>query len=127
MEQSAVQHRLKHAPQTLQPQRVGGCKFNLDPTVGGLLSSQRQCRLSHVKAENRQSQRGDEERVLAGPADRIEDCSTESALGCQTRYCWLRPVNVPRRRAVTIGRIPSLSIHPFVTGWAPAFQRIVIV
>src|SRR6266446_1873129 len=68
MEQSAVQHRLKPAPQTLQLKRVSRSELNLDPTVGGLLSGDGQCRLSHVNAQNRQSQRGDVKSILAGPA-----------------------------------------------------------
>ena len=56
-------------------ERVSLNKLNLDPTVGGLLSGDRQCRLSHVNAQNRQSQRGDVKGVLAGPAARIERVS----------------------------------------------------
>jgi len=52
VEQSAVQHRLKHAPQTLQLERVSRSELILDPTVVGLLSGDRQCRLSHVVARN---------------------------------------------------------------------------
>jgi hypothetical protein len=50
VEQSAVQQRLKPAPQTLQLQRVSRSELNLDPTVVGLGSGDRQCRLSHVNA-----------------------------------------------------------------------------
>jgi hypothetical protein len=63
--------------------------------------------------------------VLAGPAARIEHRSGESALGCQTRYCWLRLASIPRRRAVVIRRIPGQSRQPFVTGRAPATERII--
>ena len=59
VEQSAVQHRLKPAPQTLQLERVSRSKLNLDPTVVGLLSGDRQSCLRHVNAQNRQPQRGD--------------------------------------------------------------------
>src|ERR1019366_6848401 len=90
VEQSAVQHRLKPAPQTLQLERVSHSELNLDPTVVGLLSGDRQCRLRHVNAQDRQSQRGDVKSVLAGPAARIEHRSGESACGCQTDYCRLR-------------------------------------
>src|SRR5262245_33223205 len=41
-EQSAVQHRLEHAPQTLQLERVCRSELNLDPAVVGLLSGDRQ-------------------------------------------------------------------------------------
>ena len=95
----AVQHCLKPAPQTLQLERVSRSELNLDPTVGGgLPSGDRQCRLSHVNAQNRQSQRGDVKSVLAGPAARIEHRSSESAFGCQPHYCCLRLANIPRRR-----------------------------
>jgi len=100
VEQSAVQHRLKPAPQTLQLERVSRGELNLDPTVVGLLSGDRQCRLSHVNAQNRQARRGDVQSVLAGPAARIEYSPGESAFGCQTHYCWLRLANIPRRRAI---------------------------
>jgi hypothetical protein len=40
--------------------------------------------------------------VLPGPAARIEHRSGESACGCQTRDCWLRMANIPRRRAVLV-------------------------
>jgi len=63
--------------------------------------------------------------VLAGPAARIEHGSAESAFGCQSHYCWLRPANIPRRRAVVVGRIPGQSRQPFVTGWLPTIERIV--
>jgi len=48
--------------------RVSRNELNLEPTVGGLLSGERQRRLCHVDAQNRQSQRGDVKSVLAGPA-----------------------------------------------------------
>src|SRR3989441_4118864 len=70
---------VSHAPQTLQLEHVGRSELNLDPTVVGLLSGDRQCRLRHVNAQNRQSQRGDVKSVLAGPAARIEHRSGESA------------------------------------------------
>ena len=38
VEQSAVQHRLKPAPQTPQMERVGRGELNLDPTAGGLIA-----------------------------------------------------------------------------------------
>src|SRR6266498_5470278 len=100
VEQAAVQHRLEPAPQTLQLECVSRSELDLDPTVVGLLSGDRQCRLSHVNAQNRQSQRGDVKSVLAGPAARIEYSPGESAFGCQTHYCWLRLANIPRRRAI---------------------------
>src|SRR5208337_3867500 len=115
MEQSAVQHRLKPAPQTLQMERVSRSELNLDPTVVGLLSGDRQCRLSHVNAQNRQSQRGDVKSVLAGPAARIEHRSSESALGCQTHYCWLRLANIPRRRVVVVRQSTGIQYSSCVT------------
>ena len=125
VKQSAVQHRLEPAPQTLQLECVGRSELNLDSTIVSLRSGDRQCRLSHVNAQNRQSQRGDVKSVLAGPAARIEHRSGESAFGCQTHYCRLRPANVPRRRTVVVRRIPGQSRHPFVTGWVPTPERIV--
>jgi hypothetical protein len=125
VEQSAVQHRLKPAPQALQLEGVSRSKLNLDPTVDGFLSGNRQCRFSHINAQNRQSQRGDVKSVLAGPAARIEHRSSESAFGCQTHYCRLRLANIPRRGAVVVRRIPGQSRHPFVTGWAATTKRIV--
>jgi hypothetical protein len=125
VEQPAVQHRVEHAPQTLQLEHVSRSELNLDPTVVGLLSGDRHCGLRHVNAQNRQSQRGDVKSVLAGSAARIEHRSGESTLGCQTRYCWLRLANIPRRRAVAVRRVPGQSRAPFVTGWVPTSQRIV--
>jgi len=91
----------------------------------GLRAGDRQCRLSHVNAQHRPSQRGDVQGVLAGPAARIEHRSGESAGGCQPHYGWLRLANIPRRRAVVVRRIPGQSRQPFVTGWLPATERIV--
>jgi hypothetical protein len=125
VEQSAVQHRLERSPQALQMERINRGKLNLDPAVPGLLSGHCQCRLRHVNAQNLQSQRGDVKSVLAGPAARIEHRSGESAFGCQTHDCRLRPANIPGRRAVVVRRIPRQSRHPFVTGWVPATERIV--
>jgi hypothetical protein len=51
------QHRLNHAPQTLQPERSTAAN-SIDPTILGLLSGDRQCRFTYVNAQNRQSQRG---------------------------------------------------------------------
>jgi len=125
----AVQHRLKPAPQTLQLERVSRSELNLDPTGVGHRSGDRQCRLSHVNAQNRQSQRGDVrgdvKSVLAGPTARIEHRSGDSAFGSQTHYRWLRLAKIPRRRAVVVGRIPGQSRQPFVTGWVPTPERIV--
>jgi hypothetical protein len=125
VEQSAVQHRREPAPQTLQLERVRHSERNLDPTVVGLRSGDGQCRLRHVNAQNRQSQRGDVQRVLAGPAARIEHRSGEAAFGRQPRDGRLRPADVPRRRAVVVRRIPGQSRQPLVTGWAPTTERIV--
>ena len=125
MKQSAVQHRLKPAPQIIELERVGGRELDLDPAVVGLRSGYRQRRLSHVDAQDRQSQRGDVKSVLAGPAARIEDGSVDSAFGCQTRYCWLRLANIPRRRAVAVRRVPGQSRKPLMTGWLPTIERIV--
>jgi len=63
--------------------------------------------------------------VLAGPATRIEHRPDESTFGCQTHYCRLRLVKIPRRRAVVVRRIPGQSRQPFVTGWPPTTERIV--
>jgi hypothetical protein len=125
VEQSAIQHCLETAPQTLKLERVSRGERNLDPTFFGLVSGHRQCGLSHVNAQNLQSQLGDVKSVFAGATARIEDRSGESALGCHTHDCRLRPSNIPGRRAVVIRRIPRLSRHPFVTGWASATQRTV--
>src|ERR1022692_3184533 len=81
VKQPAVQDRLKHASHTLQRERVSRSELNLDSTVIGLRPGNRQCRLSHVSAQYRQSQRGDVQSVLAGPAARIEHRSGESAIG----------------------------------------------
>jgi hypothetical protein len=80
VEQSAVQHRLKHAPQALQLESVSRNELNLDPTVGGFRSGDRERRLSHINAQNRQSQCRNVKSVLTGSAARIEHCSGESAL-----------------------------------------------
>jgi hypothetical protein len=109
----------------LQIERVSLSEFNPDPTVVGLLSGDRHCRLSHVNAQNRQSQPGDVQRVLARSAARIQHRSGESAFGCQTHYSWLRLTNIPRRKAVVVRRIPGQSRQPFVTGWLPTTERIV--
>jgi hypothetical protein len=42
VEQSAVQHRLKHAPQALQLESVSRSELNVDPTVFGLRPGERQ-------------------------------------------------------------------------------------
>src|SRR5207247_6435547 len=91
VEQSAVKHRLKHAPQTLQLERVSRSELNLDPTVVGLLSGNRQRSLRDVNTENRQSQRGDVKSVLAGSATRIKHRSGKCDFGYQTHYRRLRP------------------------------------
>jgi hypothetical protein len=125
VEQSAVQYRLKPAPQTLQMERVSRYELNVDPAVVGLLSGDRQRCLGHVNTQNRQSQRSDVKSVLAGSAARIEHGSGESAFGCQTHYCWLRLANVPRCRAVVVRRIPGQSRQPFVAGRVSTTERIV--
>jgi hypothetical protein len=65
------------------------------------------------------------QRVLAGPAARIEHRSGESAFGCHAHDCWLRLANIPRRRAVVVRRIPRQSRQTFVTCWLPTTERIV--
>jgi len=63
--------------------------------------------------------------VLAGSAAGIEHRPGEPAFGCQTRYGWLRPADIPRRRPVVVRRIPGPSRLSFVTGWVPTTKRIV--
>jgi hypothetical protein len=86
----------------VQLESVDRGELNVEPTVVGLRSGDRQCRLSHVNAQNRQSQPRDVKSVLAGPAARIQHRSGESAFGCQTHYRWLRLANIPGRRAVMV-------------------------
>jgi hypothetical protein len=125
VEQPAIQHCVERAPQTLKRECIGGGEPNLDAAVIGLLSGDRQGRLSYVNAKNRQSQRGDVKSVLTRPAARVEHSSRESAIGGQPHYCRLRPTDVPGRRAVVIRRVPWQPGQPFVTGWAPTTERIV--
>jgi len=44
-------NRFKRAPQTPQLEGVSRSELKLDPTLGGFLSGNRQCRFSHVNAE----------------------------------------------------------------------------
>jgi hypothetical protein len=57
-------------------------ELGFDSAVAGLLSGDHQSRLGYVNTQNRESQRGDEKRVFAGPAACIEYGSGESAFGC---------------------------------------------
>jgi len=52
--------------------------------------------------------------VLTGPAACIEHRSGESALGCQTHYCRLRPANIPWRSAAVVRRVPGT---PDIRSW----------
>src|SRR5205085_6837878 len=125
VEQSAVQDGVELAPQMLQLERVSRGEADLDPTAFSLLSGDRQCRVSPVNAQNRQSQRGDVKSVLASPVAHVEHRSGESAFGCQTHYCWLWLANIPRRRPVLVRRIPGQPRQPFVSGWVATTERIV--
>src|SRR5918993_1030396 len=90
-----------------------------EPGGGALVSSR------WADPQTRQSPRPAVKGVLAAPTACIEYCSGESAFGCQTHYRWLRPANIPRRRAVVVRRIPRQSRQPFVTGWVPIAEWIV--
>jgi hypothetical protein len=125
VEQSAVQHRFKPAPQTLQMNRVSRNEINLDPTTVGFLSRDCQRRFGHVKTQNRQSERSEVQSVLAGPAAGIKHGSGKPALGCQTHYCWLRPAYIPGCRAVVVRGVPGQSRHPFMAGREPTTERII--
>ena len=92
--------------------------------VTGLLPGNRQCRLSHVNAQNRPSQRGEVKSILAGPAACIEHRPGESAFDCQTHHGRLRLASIPRRRTVVIRRVPGQSRQPLMAGWLPATVRI---
>jgi hypothetical protein len=107
-------------------ERVSRSELNLDPTFAGLLPGDRQRRLSHVNAQNRQSHRSDKKSVLTRPAARIKDRSGETACGSQTHDCRLRLADIPRRTAVLIRRIPGQSSRPFVTSRVPPAERIVV-
>jgi hypothetical protein len=125
VEETAVQHGLKRAAQTLQMERVSGNELDVDAAVFAFLTRDRQCRFGYVKAQNWQAERGDVKSVLAGPAARIEHGSDESALRCQTHDYGLRLTNIPGRRATVVRRIPRQSGHSFVAGWVPTTERIV--
>jgi hypothetical protein len=103
-------------------ERVSRSELNVDPTVVGFLPGDRPCCVRHVNAQNRQarrqSQRRDMKSVLAGPAARVAHRPT-NLRGCQTRDGWLRPSNMPWRRAVMVRRIPGQSRQPFVVGCRP--------
>jgi hypothetical protein len=124
VEQPTVQHRREPAPQPLQLECVRHHEPDLDPSVGGLGSGDRQGRLGHVNAHHRQAQRGQVQRVLAGPAARIQHRAGEAAVGGQPHNRRLRLANIPGRRAVVVRRIPGQSRQPFVTGRLPATERI---
>src|SRR5262249_30518283 len=102
VEQSAVQHRPKLSPETLQLQCVRRSELNVHPTVFDFLSGDCQRGFSHVNTQKRQPQRGDVKSILAGSAAGIEHRSGKSACGCQTHYCWLRPANIPGCRTVVV-------------------------
>ena len=124
VEQTAVQHRVKRAPQALEPERVSRDELSLDPAVARLRPRHRERRFSDVKTQDRQPQRGHEKAVLAGPAAGIEHRSGESAFGCQAHDRRLRLAGIPRCRAIEVRRLPGHSCHPFVTGRLPAAERI---
>ena len=126
VEQSAVQHSLKPAPQAFQVERVSRNELNLDPPVGGLLPGDRQLPSPPRRSPEPTIPAKRREERSRRPAARIEHRSGESAFGCQTPYCWLRPANIPRRWTVVVRRIPGQSRHSFVTGWVPTTERIVI-
>jgi hypothetical protein len=96
MEQAAVQHCGKRALQALQVERVTGSELNFDSTAVGFLSSDLQCRFSHINTHNRYPERGDVKSVLAGPATDIEHRSGEPTLRSQASYRRLRLANIPR-------------------------------
>ena len=93
-------------------ERVSRGELDLDPTVAGLRPGDRQCRLSYVNAQDRQPQRCDVKRVLAGSAAPIEHRSGESAFGCQPHDGRLRPADIPRRRAVVVSDQPAAGQPP---------------
>ena len=68
---------------TIQIEGVSRNELDLQPAIDGFLPSHRQCRLSHVKAQNLQSERCKEKSVLAGSAARVEHRPDESAFGHQ--------------------------------------------
>ena len=126
VEQSAVEHGLKHATKAFELKCVGRNELNRDPAVAGLLAGDCQCGFRHVDAYNRQSQRSDEKCMFAGAAAGIEHRSGEFTFGCQARDCQLRTANIPGRRLVAkVRRIPGQSGYPFMTGGVPAFERVV--
>jgi hypothetical protein len=57
-------------------------ELGFDAAIAGLVSGNRECRLGYVDAQDRESQGGDEQSVLAGPAACIEYGSGESTFGC---------------------------------------------
>ena len=78
----------------------------------------RQRRLGHVNADDRQAQRSDVQSVLAGAAARIQHRSGESAFGCHTHDCWLRLTDVPGRRPAWYDA--SQGCPAIVRGWSGA-------
>ena len=102
VEQPAVQHGVKPATQTAQLERVSHRELGLEVTLFGLLAGDRQCGLGHVNAQHRQPQRGDVQRVLAGPAARIEHRADEPAGGRQAHDGRLWVADVPGGGAVVV-------------------------
>src|SRR5690348_15004868 len=125
MEEPAIQHGVKGAAQPSELERVQHREFGCDAAIRGLLPSHRYRGFGHVHTENPESQAGQVQRVLAGPATGIENASGESARGGQTHNRRLRYSAVPWRRPVAIRRVPRLPAVSFMAGRAAAIERIV--
>jgi hypothetical protein len=107
VEEPAVQDRLERALERFKLERVGHLESSFDATFGCLRPRHRDRRLSNVDAENRQSERGDEQSVFTASAACVEYVTGECAFGCKTYDRRLRLADIPRCRIVVVRRIPG--------------------
>jgi hypothetical protein len=125
VEQPAVEGGLERLVKAVEAKGVSDHEVRFDATSRGLFSRDRHGGLRYVDSDDVDTEGSDVQSVLPGPAPRVEDWTAKRAFARETDYRRLWSSDVPRRRAIAVGRVPRLSGVQLVTGWLSSAMRIV--
>jgi hypothetical protein len=102
VKQRAVEHGVKGAVQTVEPQSVGDDELDVESALRGAAACDRDGGLRDVDAEYVQPSSGEVKRVVARPAPGVEHRAFKRARPGQThdRRLWLS--DIPGRRAILV-------------------------
>lgn len=116
MEEPAINDGSKEAPEPVEMKGIAKNKVHPQAASGSFVARDRKRGRSDINAHDLETERGQQERVLARAAAGIEHRAGEFSFGGEAREGLLRVPDVPRRGTVMIRGVPGNAGRLFVAG-----------